>query len=147
MSIVNNSCNDTLKVLYYNARSIVHKIDELRSNCLLYKPDIVCVTETWLDSVIENSELSIPDYELIRLDRNRQGGGIAIFIASHLSFQVISSGPYFLEFLALCIKCTSGNFVVSVLYRPPSSPGSFFDNLSLILEDLCIPLYSTFNSV
>ena len=51
-SIVSNLCNNTLKVLYYNSsRSIVHEVDELRSNCLLYKPDIICITETWLDSI------------------------------------------------------------------------------------------------
>ena len=37
-----------------------------------------------------------------------------------------------------------GQSVASVLYRPPSSPVSFFDNLSLVLEDLCVPLYSNF---
>lgn len=91
-----------------------------------------------------DSELHYPDYELIHLDRDGQGGGIAIFIASHFSFQLISSGPHSLEFLALCVKHVSGNFVVSVLYRPPSSPVSFFDSLSLVLENLCIPMYSTF---
>ena len=35
-----------------------------------------------------------------------------------------------------------GQFVVSVLYRLPSSPVSFFDKLSLVLKDLCTPLYS-----
>ena len=35
-----------------------------------------------------------------------------------------------------------GQFVVSVLYRLHSSPVSFFDKLSLVLKDLCTPLYS-----
>ena len=39
---------DNLKFLYYNTRSIVFKIDDLKANCLLYKPDIVCIVETWL---------------------------------------------------------------------------------------------------
>ena len=78
------------------------------------------------------------------MDRDRHGGGVAIYVASHLSFTVISSGPHSLEFIAISVSSAFGQFVVCVLYRPPSSPVSFFDNLSLVLEDLCTPLYSHF---
>ena len=73
----------------------------------VYKPDIVCIVETWLDSDVAIG-LCIPDYELTRLDRDRHGGGVIIYVAGHLPFTVISSGPHSLE---------------------------FFDNLSLVLED------------
>ena len=49
----------SLSILYYNARSLVCNIDNLRANCLLHDPDIVCIVESWLDSDIENSELHI----------------------------------------------------------------------------------------
>ena len=42
----------TLSVMYFNARSLIPKFDEL---CLLietYQPDIVCIIETWLDHII-----------------------------------------------------------------------------------------------
>ena len=135
---------DNLKFLYYNTRSIVFKIDDLKANCLLYKPDIVCIVETWLGNDVLDSEIYIPDYEFTRLDRDRHGGGVIIYVAGHLQFKVISSGPHSLEFLAISVSSPFGQFVVSVLYRPPSSPVSFFDNLSLVLEDLCTPLYSHF---
>jgi len=48
----------------------------LKSHCLLYKPDIVCIVETWLGSDVLDSEICIPDYELTRLDRDRHGGGV-----------------------------------------------------------------------
>ena len=120
------------------------KIDDLKANCLLYKPDIVCIVETWLGSDVLDSEIYIPDYEFTRLDRDRHGGGVIIYVAGHLPFKVISSGLHSLEFLAISVSSPFGQFVVSVLYRPPSSPISFFDNLSLVLEDLCTPLYSHF---
>ena len=47
------------------------KLDFLKIECVDRKPDIVCLTETWLDSGITNDELSIPDFNLIRFDRNR----------------------------------------------------------------------------
>ena len=123
---------------------IVFKIDDLKANCLLYKPDIVCIVETWLGNDVLDSEIYIPDYEFTRLDRDRHGGGVIIYVAGHLPFKVISTGPHSLEFLAISVSLPFGQFVVSVLYRPPSSPVSFFDNLSLVLEDLYTPLYSHF---
>ena len=51
----------TLKILYYNARSIVYKIDELSTNCSLYYPDIVCITETWFNEDVLDSEVDIPN--------------------------------------------------------------------------------------
>ena len=62
------------------ARSIVFKIDDLKANCLLYKPGIVCIVETWLGSDVLDSEICIPDYELTRLDRDRQGGGVIVML-------------------------------------------------------------------
>ena len=39
---------------------------------------VVCVVETWLGEEITDSEISLPDYQLYRLDRNRHGGGVLI---------------------------------------------------------------------
>ena len=79
------------------------------------------------------------DYELTRLDGDRVGGGVIIYVACHLPFTVISSGPHFLQFLGISVSSPLGQFVVSVLYRLPSSPVSFFDKLSSVLYT---PLYS-----
>ena len=68
-------------MLYYNARSTVNKIDELTATSHLYTPDIV---ETWLDKGIANCEVDIPNFTLTRLDRNRHGGGIALYVAIFL---------------------------------------------------------------
>ena len=36
---------DYVRLLYFNTRSIVHKVDELIAFCLLQNPDIVCVVK------------------------------------------------------------------------------------------------------
>ena len=77
---------DALKVLHYNTTSIVYKIDELSTNCSLYCPDVVCITETWLSEDVLDSEVCIPNYQLVRLDRDRNGGGIALYIANCLLY-------------------------------------------------------------
>ena len=57
------------------------------------------------------------DYELTRLDGDRHGGGVIIYVAGHLPFTVISSGPHSLQFSAISVSSPFGQFVVSVLYR------------------------------
>ena len=118
-----NHNKDDVRMIYYNARSLVYKVDDLCVNCLLYKSDIVCITETWLDKDISNCEIAIPNFTLTRLDRNRHGGGIAIYVANHLSFSDVALGPFDME---LSVKQPYGKLGISLLYRPPSAPAIFF---------------------
>ena len=78
-----------LSVLYYNARSILSKLDELHAAVLSQKPDLICIVETWLCEDVSDNELSLPDYQLYRLDRNRHGGGIMLYAHSSLSCKVL----------------------------------------------------------
>lgn len=116
----------------------------MRAICCLCQPDIICIVETWLDQNIADCEIAIPNYVVTRLDRERHGGGIAIFVANYLSFSVVASGPHNLEYLDLSVIQPYGKFGISLLYRPPSAPVSFFDTLSSVLETLDIPKFSNF---
>ena len=55
-------------------------MDELRLVCMSEQPDVVCIVETWLDENILESEISVDNYSVVRLDRNRHGGGIVMYI-------------------------------------------------------------------
>ena len=57
---------------YFNCRSIVTKFDELVCLCLANKPSIVCLTETWLCLDILDSELHIPNYNIVRQDMEEE---------------------------------------------------------------------------
>ena len=43
-----------LRIVYFNARSIVNKINELRLYTLDTDPDVIAITETWTHSGISN---------------------------------------------------------------------------------------------
>ena len=81
---VNPNCcintNNVAQILHFNARSLIPKLDELNILCVTYKPTAVCVVETWLSEEISDAEISIPDYSIITLYRNRHGGGIVIYV-------------------------------------------------------------------
>ena len=76
-----------LRVLYYNARSLLPKFDELLLSVNLHAPDIICIVESWLSPEIQDSEILIPGYIPVRLDRNRHGGGVVVFVSNKFMFQ------------------------------------------------------------
>ena len=83
---------------------------------------------------------------IVRLDRNRHSGGIIIYIHVSLNWEVLLRGPNNLEFIALSISPVFSNVkhCVSVLYRPPSSPVSFFDDFCNTLQHLSPHLFTSF---
>ena len=48
--------------------------------------DILCINETRLDKTIKNSEIGLQGYDLTRRDRNRNGGGVAIYVRNNISY-------------------------------------------------------------
>ena len=64
-----------LSVLYFNARSIIPKLDELHALIGKHTPELIRIIETWLHDSITDIEFGILNRRLIRLDRNRHGGG------------------------------------------------------------------------
>ena len=99
-----------LNILYFNARSLLPKIDNLRILSSVYSPDIICVVETWLDTDILDSEIAIQGYTVIRLDRNRHGGGILIFVNTTFTYSLNHKGSNSLE----CIINFFRSFVISI---------------------------------
>ena len=55
-------------------------LDELRIFVSEQRPHIICITETKIDSTIDNSHIEIDDYVVVRNDRNRHGGDVAMYI-------------------------------------------------------------------
>ena len=117
--------------LYYNVRSVLPKLDELRTTCLFHKPDIICLVETWLDETITDKELSLPNYDIVQLDHNRHGGGLLIYVNSCFSYSLVFSGSNNLELIILTVNDI---IALSLFYRPPSSQRYVLDNL---LTELC----------
>jgi hypothetical protein len=67
----------SIVILYFNAQSIVRKIDELACITNDMKPDIVLVTESWCNGIITNAMLTLPGYDLqLRADREDTTAGV-----------------------------------------------------------------------
>jgi hypothetical protein len=80
--------NKKLNMCHLNIRSILTpgRLDDLSDFVQdLNDFDIVALSETHLDPSIPNSDLYLENYNLFRLDRNRLGGGVAIYIKNNFS--------------------------------------------------------------
>ena len=110
-----------LTFLGINARSLLPKIGELRYIVKEIRPAAVGITETWLDSSVWDSELRVDGYEIARNDRNRDGGGVCMYVRNDIAFnhrKDINHKKIESVFVELNLpKCKP--ILVSTLYRPP----------------------------
>ncbi len=62
-------------------------LDELKLFMKEISFDILCINETRLDNTINDNIIKIPGYDIIRRDRDRNGGGVAIYIRSTINYK------------------------------------------------------------
>lgn len=129
-----------------NVRSLVHKIQEIR--LLLHERiiDCLCLTETWLHSLISDDIVSVSGYKLFRKDRpttfkKRRGGGIAVYVLEKYDVDEIdfdSLKCQDVEFSCLKIHGLKVKPVTCVtIYRPPDgSTPKCIDLLSTLSEKI-----------
>ena len=72
-----------LILAHINICSLRNKIQDLSLFLQLNKIDILMISETHLDHFIDNSDVDIGGFSIYRNDRNRFGGGVAIYIRDH----------------------------------------------------------------
>ena len=92
----------TLSVCHWNLNSIcAHnftKLSLLRAYVSVHKFDIICLSETYLDSSIDDVSLEISGYYLMRSDHlsNKRLGGICIYYKNFLPLKV--TGDHLVSF-------------------------------------------------
>ena len=135
-----------LQIFYYNARSLLPKVDELCALVEAESPDVICIVESWLSSEISDDELAIDKYQILRLDRNRHGGGVIMYVHCCLSPKVLFAGDNDLELLIVSVspEGSSCNCCISLFYRPPSSSIEAFESLCTALQSLSPTVYNSF---
>ena len=121
-----------------NITSLTKHIDELRILITEMNFDILCINETRIDKTIKNSEIGLQGYDLTRRDRNRRGGGVAIYIRNTIPYVERSTIiPENVE--AVCIEVRKPNakpILISTWYRPPNSNSEILDSFEIFLQNI-----------
>ena len=141
-----NSC-DYLSICYWNLNCIcAHNFIKLSPLCAyisINKIDVICLSETYLDSSIpsDDDNLELPEHNLVRADNptNTKKGGVCIYYHNSLPLKVID-----IQFSNECI-----NFEIRIggklcsflcLNRSPSQTRDIFetfaDNFELTIDTI-----------
>ena len=129
--------NKTFRVLYANARSIIGKIDLLRTDVCDIKPDMVMICEAGTHSGISDAVLALPGYSMkVRSDGqdtiNGWCRGLLIWVR-----EGVKAGRYESDLIKDLVECkgvtipwgrNGALLTVLLCYRPPSYAGGLEDN-------------------
>ena len=119
-----------LHFLHLNINSLLPKIDELRYIAEKSKVAVIGISETKLDNSVLNEEINIKGYNILRLDRNRHGGGVACYIRNDLTFNQINIFSIETENIFFDILLpNSHSITIGIFYRPPNQ-NKFLENIS-----------------
>ena len=75
-----------LKITSLNVNSIIKHIDELQVLLENSPIDILAINESKIDDTASDNEIHINGYNIVRNDRNRNGGGVFMYIRKPISF-------------------------------------------------------------
>ena len=83
--IIHNHTKCGFSFAHLNVRTYNEKIRP-HSDINVQKPsDVIRLNETFCDS-----EINLPDYSIVRQDRNRHGGGVAMYIRNSLLLSAVT---------------------------------------------------------
>ena len=130
-----------------NIRSLLPKIDQIKWFLKQHPIDFLCINETWLTDSIDNAEIFIEGYNIVRKDRNScessinkkrktVGGGVLIYVKDTFSYKIRDDLAHNdIECLWIEIKSPGiPPFLVSTFYRPPSVNKEYDNNIKSNIE-------------
>ena len=118
----------SITMAHSNIRSINRKLEEVVRILSQGDIEILCLSETWLNSYVPDHMISISGYDMIRHDRTeesgkRTGGGVMIYYKNYLAISQVSELSHCdpnseIMWVKLSLKQTRPTYL-SVTYRPP----------------------------
>lgn len=135
-----------LKIAHLNAQSLNNKLDEFKYIFVTSGVDVICVSETWFDSLVNDAIFNIPGFKLFRADRESHAGGVAIYVRNNINCCVkLRSRPSCqIEYLFLeMIMQDKKKVLLACVYRPNNSINTDdllgqIESLSLLYNDVII---------
>jgi exonuclease III len=126
-----------LHFVHANVRSLLPKMSEIRLLLSRTKAAALAVTETWLDATIRDGEIEVDGYSVIRRDRDRMGGGVALFIKHDVTFNPrpdLEEDGLEMVWGEILLPKTKG-ILISSCYRPPRDD-NFLDRFDSVLSGI-----------
>jgi exonuclease III len=90
--------------MHVNIRSLLPKFVLFTALAHSANSDVLVMSESWLRKDTNNSEISIPNYNIFHQDRTGKGGGVAIYCRVSLQSSVLLSRSVPKQFELLVLK-------------------------------------------
>jgi hypothetical protein len=122
--------------MYTNANSVVGKINELRQRSDGFH--VVGVTETWATEQVTDADLHMEGFHMYRVDREgKKGGGVIMYVWEGLNSSLCTRmmAYKFDESVWCNVNTESGNILLGLCYRSPSSSVNNNDNLLYLFRE------------
>lgn len=75
---------ECLNVGHLNINSLKSKMNEIKSFVKDYNLQVLAVSETHLETTVEDSEVMMEGFRMFRKDRDRCGGGVALYVQNQI---------------------------------------------------------------
>ena len=131
--------NTNFTILSLNIRSVPTNLQYFADSVLTHpciKCDVIGFSETRLDCDL-SSLYQIPGYNLYTKNRNRHGGGVALFVSNIYQSSMSNDFSYLdssIESVSANVKIIDKTILVICVYRPPSGNiNDFLDKLTELL--------------
>ena len=111
-----------LHFIHSNTRSLIPKLPEIRLLLSQTKVSVFAASETWLNSSVNNGEIRIDGFNVVRRDWDCTGGGVALYIKEDIAFNPrpdLSVGQLEAVWIKLLLPRMKG-ILVCACYRPPN---------------------------
>ena len=121
------SASRTLKVGHLNVRSLTAHLDEVSDLLQRERPDVLCLSETFLTESVDSCMLAFPEHAICRRDRptGRSGGSVAVLYRSTLNVERLRVPAPRSALEALWLQVTGrSSIIIGTIYRPPSCPAA-----------------------
>ena len=126
-----------LKMAHFNIRTLPGNFDQVKILLHNHPVDVIAFSETRLDEFISDSEISVDNYQLYRKDRNRNGGGVILYVSNTNCHHKLREDLMISSLELVAIELTQGKskpIIVLAWYRPPNSNMDLFDDIERVLS-------------
>ena len=111
-----------------------HKLTSLIEEHITESTPWIAIVESWLKPHIQDAQIQIPNYQILRQDRKkRERGGVVLFVHNNLPTSNVKT---FDDSFCGGIVCELNSIkaILITIYRPPGAPDSSFENLLKFIQ-------------